>query len=100
MIRSKLSTKAVLLATGLSMAAFAGPAAAQSYICPSGLAYDPAYGCTDFGAYLDGRPYHRDFDHGFGHGMGHLGGMGRGIGVAHVGGFGHVGGGFGGGGHR
>jgi hypothetical protein len=50
MIRSKLSTKAILLATGigLSAAAFAGsqPAAAQSYTCPDGLAYDPSYGCT------------------------------------------------------
>ena len=122
MTRSKLSTKAVLLAggIGLSIAAFAGvqPAAAQSY-CPTGTVYDAAYGCTtagadDFGDYgyptvLYGRqPDHRDFDHGLGHGMGGLGHMGRGIGVAHVGGFGHMGGGiggfhgggFGGGGHR
>ena len=50
MTRSKLSTKAILLATGIgsSVAAFAGsqPAAAQSYTCPGGLAYDPSYGCT------------------------------------------------------
>ena len=128
MTRSKFSTKAVLLATaiGLSTAAFAGsqPAAAQSYTCPGGLAYDPSYGCTlggdDYGYYgyptiLYGRhpDDHRGFDHGFDHGR--IGGMGRavgvdrgvsaahyggggfahGMGVAHVGGFGHMGG-FGG----
>jgi len=127
MTRSKFSTKAVLLATaiGLSTAAFAvsQPAAAQSYTCPDGLAYDPSYGCTlggdDYGYYgyptiLYGRhPDHRGFDHGFGHGMGgsgravgvdrgvgvaHFGGGGfaHGMGVAHAGGFGHIGGGFGG----
>jgi hypothetical protein len=127
MTRSKFSTKAVLLATaiGLSTASFAGsqPAAAQSYTCPDGLAYDPSYGCTlgggDYGYYgyptvLYGRhPDHRGFDHGFGHGMGgsgravgvghgfsaaHYGGGGfaHGMGVAHAGGFGHIGGGFGG----
>ena len=127
MIRSKFSTKAILLATaiGLSTAAFAGsqPAAAQSYTCPGGLAYDPSYGCTlggeDYGYYgypaiLYGRhPDHRGFDHGFGRGMGGLDhGMGHGVGVAHFGGGGfahgmgggfgglHGGGGFGGGGHR
>ena len=50
MTRSKLSSKVLLLVggIGLSMAAFAGslPAAAQSYTCPDGLAYDPSYGCT------------------------------------------------------
>ena len=59
MTRSKFSTKAVLLAAGigLSTAAFVGsqPAAAQSYTCPEGLAYDPSYGCTlggdDYGYY-------------------------------------------------
>ena len=125
MIRSKLSSKAVLLATaiGLSTAAFAGsqPAAAQSYTCPAGLAYDPSYGCTtlgadDYGYYgyptvLYGRhPDHGGFDHGFGHGLGRAAGGDRGfgaahfrgagfahgIGVAHVGGPGHMGGGFGG----
>ena len=128
MTRSKFSTKAVLLATaiGLSTAAFAGsqPAAAQSYTCPGGLAYDPSYGCTlggdDYGYYgyptiLYGRhPDHRGFDHGFDHGrMGGMaravgvdrgfsaahyggGGFAHGMGVAHVGGFGHIGGGFGG----
>ncbi len=122
MIRSKLSTKAILLAAGIafSTAAFAGsqPAAAQSYTCPGGLAYNPAVGCTlggdDYGypTILYGRhPDHRGFGHGFGHGMGGLGHMGRGVGVAHfggggfehgmgvahVGGFGHaMGGGFGG----
>ena len=129
MTRSKLSTKAVLLAggIGLSMAAFAGsqPAAAQSYAdeytCPVGSVYDPTYGCTvagdayqpydygyygylpygAYGAYYGG---HREFGHGFGHGMG--GGVDRGVGFAHGGrgGFGHgMGGGFGhggSGGHR
>ena len=126
MIRSKFSTKAILLAAGigLSTAAFAGsqPAAAQSYTCPDGLASDPIDGCTlggnDYG-YWDGGYYgypyglyygqhfdHRGFDHGFGHGMG---GWDHGIGhVAHFGGGGFAhgvgggfhGGGFGGGGHR
>jgi hypothetical protein len=56
MTRSKFSTKAVVLATGigLSIAAFAGsqPAAAQSYsyTCPGGFVYDPTYGCTTAGA--------------------------------------------------
>ena len=121
MTRSKFSTKAVLLATaiGLSTVAFAGsqPAAAQSYTCPAGLAYDPSYGCTlggDYGYYgypnvLYGRhPDHGAFDHGFGHGrMGGLDrGMGHSVGFAHFGGggFGHgMAGGFGhggGGGHR
>ena len=113
MIRSKFSTKAILLAAGigLSTAAFAGsqPAAAQSYTCPNGLASDPIDGCTlggnwDGGYYgyppvLYGRhPDHRGFDHGFGHGMGGLDhDMGRGVGVAHFGGggFAHgMGGGF------
>jgi hypothetical protein len=129
MTRSKFSTKAVLLAAGigLSTAAFAvsQPAAAQSYTCPDGLAYDPSYGCTlggdDYGYYgyptiLYGRHAddHRGFDHGFDHGrMGGMaravgvdrgfsaahyggGGFAHGMGVAHVGGFGHIGGGFGG----
>ena len=86
MTRSKFSTKAVVLATGigLSIAAFAGsqPAAAQSYsyTCPDGFVYDPTYGCTtlggnDYGYYgyptvLYGQhPHHDGFDHGFGHGM-------------------------------
>jgi hypothetical protein len=113
MIRSKLSTKSILLAAGigLSTAAFAGsqPAAAQSYTCPTGLAYDPSYGCTlggdDYGYYdggyygyptiLRGHPDH----HGFGHvGIGadgtivhHGMGFGRSISAAHFGGdgFGH-----------
>ena len=50
MTRSKPSTEAVLFANaiGLSMGAFAGsqPAAAQSYTCPDGLAYEAAVGCT------------------------------------------------------
>ena len=121
MTRSKLSTKVVLLVSGigLSLAAFAGsqPAAAQSYSdeynCPAGSVYDPTYGCTlpgaayepyDYGSLPYGAYYggHREFGHGFGHGMGddfHGGGF------AHAGGgFGHgMGGGFGhggGGGHR
>lgn len=133
MIRSKLSTKAILLATaiGLSAAAFGGsqPAAAQSYTCPEGLAYDPAVGCTlggdDYGYYgypaiLRGHPDH-SFDHGIG-GVGHMDGRGvsvahvvhfggggfvHGMGVTHFGDFGHSGfggfhggGAFGGGGHR
>jgi hypothetical protein len=119
MTRSKFSTKVVLLATGigLSTVAFAGlqPAAAQSYTCPAGFAYDPSYGCTlggDYGDYGDygypnvlyGRHGH-GFDHmGIGaegtiahHGMGfgrsisaaHFGGDGfadRGVNVAHLGG--------------
>src|ERR1700730_10716421 len=118
MTRSKFSPKAVVLATaiGLSTAAFAGlqPAAAQSYACPAGLAYDPSYGCTLGGDYgypnvLYGRhPDAGAFDHGFGHGrMGGLDhGMGHSVGFAHFGGggFGHgMAGGFGhggGGGHR
>src|SRR5271170_250872 len=129
MTRSTLSTKALLLATGigLSTAVFAGsqPAAAQSYpdeyTCPAGTVYDPTYGCTvagdayqpyddgyygylpygAYGAYYGG---HREFGHGFGHGMG--GGFNHGLVFAHGGGgdFGHgMGGGFGhggGGGHR
>ena len=55
MTRSKLSTKVLLLAggIGLSLATFAAsqPAAAQSYTCPDGLAYDPSYGCTLSGDY-------------------------------------------------
>lgn len=54
MTRSKLSTKAVLLAgaIGLSTAVFAGsqPVAAQSYSdedgCPAGYVLDATYGCT------------------------------------------------------
>lgn len=130
MTRSKLSTKAILLATGigLSAAAFAGsqPAAAQAYsdedTCPAGSVYEPTYGCTvpgdayepyDYGYYgylpygTYGSSYggRREFGHGFGHGMG--GGFNHGVGFAHGGGggFGHAmgGGGFGhggGGGHR
>ena len=87
MTRSKFSTKVMLLATGigLSTVAFAGsqPAAAQSYTCPAGFAYDPSYGCTlggdDYGYYgypaiLYGQhPHHDGFDHGFGDGMGAAG---------------------------
>jgi hypothetical protein len=52
MLRSKLPTKALLLAT---VAAFAGsqPAAAQSYSdysCPVSSVYNPAYGCSVTGA--------------------------------------------------
>jgi hypothetical protein len=109
MTRSKLSSKVILLATsiGLSTAAFAGSAVAQSYpdtySCPAGQVYDPTYGCTwpydyDYGGYGLYYGGHRDFGHGFGHGMG-----GDFKSFAHAGGgFGgfHGGGGFGGGGHR
>ena len=128
MIRSKLSTKSVLLAGGIGLlvAAFAGsqPAAAQSYPdaygCPAGTIYDPTYGCTVSGdasdsydySYYGYLPYgvyghyhdgHREFGHGFGHGMG--GGFDHGAGFGHVGGgLSHgIAGGFGhagGGGHR
>jgi hypothetical protein len=87
MTRSKLSTKALLLAAsiGLSIATFAGsqPAAAQSYsyTCPDGFVYDPTYGCTtlggdDYGYYgypaiLYGQhPHYDGIGHGFGHDMG------------------------------
>ena len=124
MTRSKFSPKVVLLATAIGLSvAFVGsqPAAAQSYTCPAGLAYDPSYGCTlggdDYGyyGYPDGLYYGRhEFGHGFGHGMGAGGsivdhGMGFHhsiVGVGHFGGggFGHgMAGGFGhggGGGHR
>jgi hypothetical protein len=120
MTRSKLSTKVVLLATGigLSVAAFAGsqPAAAQSYsdeyTCPAGTVYDPIYGCTTVGAddfgyydYPGGTVLYGRHGHGFGHmGIGAEGtiahhgmGFGRSISAAHFGGdgFGHgMGGGF------
>ena len=100
MTRSKLSTKVLLLAggIGLSLAAFAGsqPAAAQSYTCPDGLAYEPSYGCTlggDYGyyGYPYGLNYGRHFDHrDFGHGMAdgtivhHGMGFHHSIGVANV----------------
>jgi hypothetical protein len=91
MTRSKLSSKAVLLAgaIGLSTAVFAGsqPAAAQSYSdeysCPAGSVYDLTYGCTlpgatydTYGTYGSYAPYggygsyyggHRELGHGFGH---------------------------------
>ena len=127
MTRSKFSTKAVLLATGigLSIAAFSGsqPAAAQSYTCPAGTAYDLTYGCTTPGwdayGYYYGDPYGAygtvrhwgaplDHHHGFGHGMEGTVGVDRGFSAAHYGGggFGHgmgmgiagghnIGGGFG-----
>ena len=102
MIRSNLSTKTILLATGigLSTAVFVGsqPAAAQSYsdeyTCPAGTVYDPTYGCTlsgdayepyDYGYYGDlpygayGLHHGRDFGHGFAHGIG--GGFNHGAGV-------------------
>ncbi len=108
MTRSKFSTKAVVLATGigLSTVAFAGsqPAAAQSYTCPAGFAYDPSYGCVttgedDFGYY--GYPTVLYGQH---HRFGHMGvgaggsivdhGMGFhhsivGVGLFGGGGFGH-----------
>ena len=102
--RSKLSTKVVLLAggIGLSIAAFARPAAAQSYTCPAGTTYDPAYECTTYDSYAyDDHGYygylpygvygwhHNDWHHdgwdhdgySFGHGM--SGGFGHGGGGGH-----------------
>jgi hypothetical protein len=72
MTRSKLSTKVVLLASGigLSLAAFAGsqPAAAQGYSdaynCPAGYVNYPTYGCLPGAAY---EPY----DYGYGYGYGY-----------------------------
>ena len=54
MNRSKLSLKAIMLMSGIGLAAAAlggsQPAAAQSYSdnysCPAGYVYDPDYGCT------------------------------------------------------
>jgi hypothetical protein len=118
MTRSKLSTKAMLLASGigLSLAAFAGsqPAAAQSYYgeysCPGGYVYDPTYGCTvpggayypyEYGyyGYLPYGTYGSYYGYGggygghreFGHGFAH----GMGGGINHGVGFAHGGGGFG-----
>ena len=96
MTRSKLSSKVLLLVggIGLSIAAFAGPAAAQEY-CPDGLVPDPTWGCTDYNYpdfaygypyYYGGYGWHRG-GHDFGHGMG--GGFNHGIGAAHFGGGGH-----------
>ena len=111
MNRSKLSLKAILLASGIGLAAasFVGPrpAAAQSYSddngCPAGYVNDSfGYGCTLPGYAYDPYGYgyspyyggygaaHHEFGHGFGHGM--SGGFAHGMG----GGFGHGGGG----GHR
>jgi hypothetical protein len=94
MTRSKLSTKAVLLAgaIGLSTAVFAGsqPAAAQSYTngyaCPVGSVQNTIDGCTSsddanddgylpnydygylpYGGYGSYYGEHREFGHGFGH---------------------------------
>ena len=105
MTRSKLSTKAVLLATGigLSTAAFAGSQPAAAYTCPATI-YDAAYGCPTAGADIGagGSIVH--------HGMGFrsIGAVGvdRGFSAAHYGGggfgdAGDFGGSFhGGGGHR
>jgi hypothetical protein len=122
MNRSKLSLKAIMLMSGIGLAAAAlggsQPAAAQSYSddysCPAGYVYDPDYGCTLTGYAYDSPYYggygsyyagpHRDFGHGFAHGMG--GGLTHdfGRGVGHGAGFAHAGGGGfghgGGGGHR
>ena len=96
MTRSKLSSKVLLLVggIGLSIAAFAAPAAAQEY-CPDGLVPDPSWGCTDYNypGFAYGYPYYyggygwHHGGHGFGHGMG--GGFNHGIGAAHFGGSGH-----------
>jgi len=117
MNRSKLSLKAIMLMSGIGLAAAAlggsRPAAAQSYSddysCPAGYVYDPAYGCTvpgyayepydygyspyygGYGSYPAGP--HRDFGHGFAHSMG--GGFAHdfGRGIGHGAGFAHAGGG-------
>jgi len=112
MARSKLSTRALLLAAsiGLSIAAFVGsqPAAAQSYsyTCPDGFVYDPTYGCITLGGddyshygyptILYGQhPHHDGFGHGFGHGTGAGGDIvDHGMGFHHsIVGVGHFGGG-------
>ena len=109
MTRSKFSTKAVVLATGigLSIAAFAGsqPAAAQSYsyTCPGGFVYDPTYGCTTAGAddlgyydYPGGTVFYGRHGDGFGHmGLGAEGTIAHhGMGFHHsIVGVGHFGGG-------
>jgi hypothetical protein len=115
MNRSKLSLKAIMLTSGIGLAAAAlggsQPAAAQSYSddysCSPGYVYDLSYGCTlpydygylpyygGYGSYY-GHP-HRDFGHGFAHGMGGGfthdlgGGFNHGVAFAHGGGggFGH-----------
>ena len=76
--RSKLSSKVIFLTAGigLSIAAFAGPAAAQSYTCPAGTTYAPTYGCIRYNPYAYDNygyywylPYgvygwhHNDWDH-------------------------------------
>ena len=128
MNRGKLSLKAIILTSGIGLAAAAlggsHPAAAQSYSddysCPAGYVYDPSYGCTLSGYASEPYDYgyspyyggygsyyaspHRDFGHGFAHGMG--GGFTHdlGGGINHGAGFAHGGGGGfghgGGGGHR
>jgi len=92
MTRSKLTIKAILLVSGIGLAAatIAGsqPAAAQfysdEYRCPAGYGYDPSYDCTLSGdayepygcGYLPcgayGRYYggHDEFGHDFAHGIG------------------------------
>jgi len=103
MNRSKLSLKAILLASGIGFAAASlvgpRPAAAQSYSdddsCPAGYVLDPSfgYGCTlpgyayvpygyGYVPYYGGyRAEHHEFGHGIGHGMG--GGFGHGGGGGH-----------------
>src|SRR5467141_3307949 len=100
MNRSKLSVKAILLASGIGLAvsSFVGtqPAAAQSYSdddsCPAGYVLDPSfgYGCTlpgytyvpycyVYSPYYGGdRGEHHEFGHDIGHGMG--GGFAHGMG--------------------
>jgi hypothetical protein len=120
MNRGKLSLKAIMLVSGIGLAAAvlggSQPVAAQSYSddysCPAGYIYDPSYGCTlsgyayqpyDYG-YYGYSPYYggygsyyghrdRDFGHGFAHGMG--GGFAHdlGGGINHGAGFAHGGGG-------
>jgi hypothetical protein len=110
MNRSKLSLKAILLASGIGLAAasFVGPrpAAAQSYSddagCPAGEVLDSfGYGCTlpsygyvpygyGYAPYYGGyRAEHHEFGHGFARGMGGGFAHGMGGGFAHCGGGGH-----------
>ena len=102
MTRSKLSTKAVLVAgaIGLSTAVLAGsqPTAAQSS-CPTDNVGDAGHGCTAGGVGYYGY-YYGDpsgaygtvrrwgapvYDHGSGHGMGGAVGVDRGFSAAHYG---------------
>src|SRR6516162_1491107 len=105
MTRSKLSTKAVLLAgaIGLSTAVFAGSQPADAQYFPTGTVDDAGYGPTTGGVgyygYYYGDPngaygtvrrwgapvYDHGSVHGFGHRMGRAVGVDRGFSAAHYG---------------